>query len=160
MSHEENIKESLLKKFNYLDGSINIVRPRRVSIGVSLDNFIPVFAYLARDLALSHLCTITGLDEQDNLSFIYHLTGESGIMVNLKTSVPKSNPVIKSVISYFPGAEIYERELVDLFGAKVEGLPEGNRYPLTDDWPKGQFPLRKDWKANPAAGEEGVEKNA
>ncbi|MDD5432403.1 MAG: NADH-quinone oxidoreductase subunit C, partial [Candidatus Omnitrophica bacterium] len=52
----------------------------------------------------------------------------------------------KSVISYFPGAEIYEREVVDLFGAKVEGLPPGNRYPLTDDWPTDQFPLRKDWK--------------
>jgi len=35
---------------------------------------------------------------------------------------------------------------MDLFGAKVEGLPEGPRYPLPDDWPKNQFPLRKDWK--------------
>jgi Ni,Fe-hydrogenase III component G len=50
------------------------------------------------------------------------------------------------VIPLFVGAEIYERELVDLLGVKVEGLPSGNRYPLMDDWPKDQFPLRKDWK--------------
>jgi NADH-quinone oxidoreductase subunit C len=159
MSHEENIKESLLKKFNFLNSSVNIVRPRRMSIEVSLDNFVPVFAYLAKDLGLTHLCTITGLDEQDKLGFIYHLTNESGIMVNLKTSVAKTHPLIKTVTPYFPGAEIYERELEDLFGAKVEGLPSGNRYPLTDDWPLDQFPLRKDWKPN-LGEEKGGEKNA
>jgi Ni,Fe-hydrogenase III component G len=69
------------------------------------------------------------------------------ILINLKTSAPKENPQIKSITQYFPSAEIYERELVDLFGAKVEGLAPGNRYPLTDDWPPGEYPLRKDWKA-------------
>ncbi len=146
MSNEDKIQESLVNKFDFLSDSIKIVRPRRMSIEVSLDNFIPVFAYLAKDLQLTHLCTITGLDEQDRLGFIYHLTGESRVMVNLKTSVAKANPLIKTVTPYFPGAEIYERELEDLFGAKVEGLPSGNRYPLTDDWPHDQFPLRKDWK--------------
>ena len=32
-----------------------------------------------------------------------------------------------------------------MFGIKVEGLPEGERYPLPDGWPEGQYPLRKDW---------------
>ncbi len=146
MTTEENIKEALTGKFSYLSGLINIARPRRISIEVSSDNFMPVFAYLAQELKFNHLCTITGLDIQDKLGFIYHLTGDCGVVVNLKTQVMKTDPVIKTVTSYFPGAEIYERELVDLFGAKVEGLPEGNRYPLTDDWPKDEFPLRKDWK--------------
>ncbi len=152
MSQEEKIKDSLVNKFNYLSNSINIVRPRRLSIEVGLDNFLAVFAYLAKELQFSHLCTITGLDEPERLGFIYHLAGDSGITVNLKTSVPKSNPLIKSVTGYFPGAEIYERELVDLFGAEVSGLPPGNRYPLTDDWPVGQYPLRKDWQANQGGG--------
>ena len=159
MSIEEKIQESLVNKFNYLSDSIKIVRPRRMSIEVSLENFMPVFAYLAKDLGLTHLCTITGLDEQERLGFIYHLTGDSKVMVNLKTSVAKTNPLIKTVTPYFPGAEIYERELEDLFGAKVEGLNQGNRYPLTDDWPHDQHPLRKDWK--PALDiEKGVDKNA
>jgi len=159
MSQEEKIKESLVNKFNYLGDSIKIVRPRRISIEVSLDNFTPVFAYLAGELQFTHLCTITGMDEPEKLGFIYHLASDSGVLINLRTAAPKNAPVIKSVISYFPGAEIYERELADLFGAKVEGLPEGNRYPLTDDWPVDQFPLRKDWKPNLAA-EKGVDKNA
>ncbi|MCX5706815.1 MAG: NADH-quinone oxidoreductase subunit C [Candidatus Omnitrophica bacterium] len=146
MNKEESIKEDLLKKFSYLDGTFNIVRARRISITVGLENFNEVFVYIAKQMHFGHLCTITGLDEGERLGFIYHLADESGCVINLKTSVSKDNPVIKTVTGYFPGAEIYERELVDLFGAKVEGLSEGNRYPLTDDWPLEQFPLRKDWK--------------
>jgi Ni,Fe-hydrogenase III component G len=33
----------------------------------------------------------------------------------------------------------------------VTGLPEGSRYPLPDNWPEGQYPLRKDWKPADAA---------
>jgi len=159
MSQEEKIKEGLINKFNFLGDSVNLPRPRRIFIEVSLDKFMPVFAYLAKDMRFTHLCTITGLDEEERLGFIYHLAGEGGMMVNLKTSVPKSDPLIKSVTQYFPGAEIYERELVDLFGAKVEGLASGNRYPLTDDWPADQYPLRKDWQAGPDK-EEGGSANA
>ena len=46
----------------------------------------------------------------------------------------------------FSNAEYYEKELVDLLGFRVEGLPPGPRYPLPDDWPEGQYPLRKEWK--------------
>jgi NADH:ubiquinone oxidoreductase subunit C len=155
MSQEEKIKESLVNKFNYLGDSVKIVRLKRISIEVSLDNFTPVFAYLAKELQFSHLCTITGLDEPEKLGFIYHLASDAGILINLRTFAPKNNPVIKTVTGYFPGAEIYERELVDLFGATVTGLAAGNRYPLTDDWPADEHPLRKDWKPK---GE--VDKNA
>jgi len=155
MNQEETIKESLIKKFSFLDGAVNITRPRRISVGVSLDKFMQVFDYLAKGLEFGHLCTITGLDEKENMSFIYHLAADSGIVVNLKTSAPKANPLIKTVTHYFPGADCYEREMVDLLGVKVEGLSKGNRYPLTDDWPKDQFPLRKDWKSKQALKTEG-----
>jgi membrane-bound hydrogenase subunit beta len=146
MTQEEIIAQELIKKFSFLEGHITTPRRRRVFVEVELKDFLEVFEYSKKHLRFTHLCTITGLDELDKLSFIYHLTQEAGMLLNIKTSVSKDNPEIKSVIPLFPSAEIYERELVDLFGAKVQGLPEGSRYPLTDDWPKGEFPLRKDWK--------------
>ena len=33
-----------------------------------------------------------------------------------------------------------------MFGIVVEGIPDGRRLNLPDDWPDGQYPLRKDWK--------------
>ncbi|MDD5679724.1 MAG: NADH-quinone oxidoreductase subunit C, partial [Candidatus Omnitrophica bacterium] len=60
--------------------------------------------------------------------------------------IPRENPAVKTVTEYFHAADAYERELTDLLGIKVEGLPPGHRYPLPDNWPAGQYPLRKDWK--------------
>jgi len=146
MSAEEDIKQKLINKFRCLESNIKIQRSRRISLETGYNNFPEVFDYAVKQLKFSHLCTITGLDEQEKLSFIYHLAHDSGIVLNLKTSLPKENPALKTVMPYFPGAEVYERELVDLLGVKVEGLPAGHRYPLTDDWPIDQYPLRKDWK--------------
>ncbi len=146
MFSEDQIQQELVKKFNFLEGKVLILRPRRIKLEVSPENFFEVLEFVLYELEFRHLCTITGLDDKDRLSILYHLAQEKGKMLNIKLSVPKSYPVIKSIISYFPGAEVYERELVDLLGARVEGLPPGNRYPLTDDWPAGEYPLRKDWR--------------
>jgi Ni,Fe-hydrogenase III component G len=72
-------------------------------------------------------------------------------MLNLKTWVLKENAAIKTVTDTFSAADIYEREISDLLGIKMEGLAPGRRYPLPDDWPDGEYPLRKDWKRSDRA---------
>ena len=147
-NREIKIKQDLLNRFPYLDNKVRVQRDRRIYAEVDYANFVEVFEYAIQKLYFTFLCTITGLDEGEKISFIYHLTTQSGIVLNLKTGIPKEKPVLKTIIGYFRGAEIYERELVDLLGVKVEGLPEGKRYPLPDDCPLDQYPLRKDWKPN------------
>ncbi|MBU1726623.1 MAG: NADH-quinone oxidoreductase subunit C [Candidatus Omnitrophica bacterium] len=154
MSQEENILSELTGRFNFLEGKINILRQRRVSLEVGYDKFPEVFDYLVNKMGFNFLHTITGLDEGERIFLIYHLSPDGRIVLNLKTSVLKANPIVKSVMPIFLNAEIYEREIADLLGVKMEGLPIGHRYPLTDDWPVNEFPLRKDWK--PHNTEEGV----
>ena len=146
MTTEENIQSELVKKFAFLQGKVTIRRARRIFAEVPLDNFSEVFKYALKSLSFTMLCGITGLDEGATLAFIYHIAREDGIMLNIKVNAERNHPVIKTITSDFPGADIYERELIDLLGAKVEGLPEGKRYPLSDDWPTNEYPLRKDWK--------------
>lgn len=143
---EEKIQGDLISKFGFLADKVRIQRERRIFADVPEANFRDALDYAVKKLEFKFLCTITGLDEGENLSFVYHLTRQDGIMLNLKINVPKNNPVIRTITDYFKGAEIYEREVMDLLGTKVEGLPEGKRYPLPDDWPEGEYPLRKDWK--------------
>ena len=145
MTPEEKIQLELCNRFEFLRDHVQIQRARRLWVTVGLEHFGEVFDYVVKEMKFPILCTITGLDEGANLGFIYHLAQECGIVLNLVTAAPKDNPVIKTVIDYFPQAEVSERELVDLLGAVVQGLPPGSRYPLTDDWPEGQYPLRKDW---------------
>lgn len=143
---EEDIKHDLIKKFPFLENSLNIQRKRRIISDVPVQNFEQVFDYAVKNLGFVILCTITGVDDGNALGFIYHIATEDGIILSLKISAPRENPVIKTITGRFQGADIYERELMDLLGTKVEGLPEGKRYPLSDDWPQGEYPLRKDWK--------------
>ncbi|MDD5687394.1 MAG: NADH-quinone oxidoreductase subunit C [Elusimicrobia bacterium] len=148
MTKEEEVQQQLLKSFSFLEGKIRIQRVRRIFVDVPTDKFEEVLKFLMNKVNFNILCTMTGVDDGSTLGFIYHLTRTDGIVINVKISVPKDNPKIKTIIGYFPAAVIYEREVVDLLGAKVEGLPEGSRYPLPDGWPEGQYPLRKDWKSD------------
>jgi membrane-bound hydrogenase subunit beta len=145
MNKLEEIRQELINNFDFPEGSIKLPKERRIFVDVSMDKFEEVLKFLMDKIHFDTLCTITGLDYGDSLGVIYHLTRQDGIVINVKTGVPKDNPVVKTIMDYFPAAEFYERELVDLLGAKVEGLPEGSRYPLPDGWPDGQYPLRKDW---------------
>lgn len=143
---EERIQSDLVSKFSFLADKVKVQRERRIFADVPSRKFREVLEYAVKEMDFIFLCTMTGFDEGDNLAFMYHLTRYDGVILNLKITAPKDNPVIKTITDLFRGAEIYEREVVDLLGARVEGLPEGKRYPLPDDWPEGEYPLRKDWK--------------
>lgn len=147
MTKEEIIQQQLIKQFPATDGKFKIQRERRIWVDVPLDIFIPFFLYAKDELKFVEFCTMTGLDEGENLGFIYYMAQEfTGIMLNIKISAPKTNPVIPTITGIFPSAEIPEREVEDLLGAKVAGLAPGRRYPLPDDWPLNDHPLLKDWK--------------
>ena len=145
MSEEEKIKEALTGKFDFLRDKITVKRARRIFLEVNIDKFSEVFDHAVKQMGFSILPAITGLDDGETFGLIYHLANNDGVMLNIRTSIPKSDPILKTVTGYFPSAEMYEREMADLLGIKVQGLAEGNRYPLPDDWPAGEYPLRKDW---------------
>ena len=145
LNKENNIKDKVLAKFNFMDGKVLVKRARRMSAEVELSNFRDVLSFLVKEMGFLRICMITGSDENENFGFIYHMTDDKGMVFDLKTYAPKTSPVIKTISDIIDGGILYERELVDMFGIKVEGLPEGERYPLPDGWPEGQYPLRKDW---------------
>jgi Ni,Fe-hydrogenase III component G len=146
MNKEEGLKELIAKGLNLPEDKVTVSRIRRLSAEVEYPGLKRALEFITKDLNFVHLSSITGLDEGQRLGIIYHLSDDAGVVLSLKTGVDKNNPVVMSITDKFPSAEVYERELVDLLGFKVDGLPEGSRYPLTDDWPKDEHPLRKDWK--------------
>ncbi len=145
MHNEEKLKQELIERFGFSADQVRLTRPRRIFLETSLDQFRSLLEHAVQQMEFRHLCTITGLDEGETLAFFYHLARADGIVLNLKTRLPKSQAELPTVTDIFPGSMIYERELVDLFGVRVAGLPEGQRYPLPDNWPVGQYPLRKDF---------------
>ncbi len=145
LSAERQLQNDLIQAFPVLADRVNIQRVRRVWAEVALDQLHPVLIHAKEKLGYLILCTITGTDEGETLGLMYHLANEAGIVLTLVTKAPKDGPGPETITPYFPHAELYEREVVDLLGVRVQGLPPGNRYPLPEGWPEGQYPLRKDW---------------
>ena len=152
MTEEQAIQAELVAKFPFLDAHIRVARARRVFAEAPAGQAGEVLGHLQDRMQFSILCAMTGLDLGATLGVIYHLARPSGIVLNLATALPKEKPILQSVTARFPAAACYERELADLLGFQVQGMPEGPRYPLPDNWPAGQYPLRKDWTAESLPG--------
>ena len=142
---EENIVNSLTGHF--ADISASVQRERRVWVETPRETFLKVLSYLHDELGFTAMCTVTGLDLGDQFQLIYHLTNESGIVVNVKENAPKSDPVFETGTNLYKGGILFELEARNLLGLTIRGIPEDILYPLPDNWPPGQYPLRKDWVA-------------
>ena len=146
MERAESLLQQLQAGFPMLEGQGTVVGARRVFIDIPMEQLLDILRYCKKELGFTHLCTITGLDTGDGFEFLYHIADDLGTVLNLKIRTPRENAVIPSVLPIFNGAVFYELELEGLLGVMVDGLPKDRQYPLPDNWPKGQYPLRKDWK--------------
>ncbi|MGB9907493.1 MAG: NADH-quinone oxidoreductase subunit C [Candidatus Saccharicenans sp.] len=67
-----------------------------------------------------------------------------GLLVALRTFTPEDEPEFESITPIVLGASWSEREYHDLLGLNFKGHPNPKRLVLSDDWPEGIYPLRKD----------------
>lgn len=119
--------------------------PRRIFIRVKVDDLLAAVGWLRNEMGFTHLATISGVDLGQAFELIYHFANNF-TCVNLRTEIPRDNPLLPSICEIIPGAILYERELQDMFGMVVQNIPDGRPLVLPDDWPAGNYPLRKDWK--------------
>lgn len=146
------VAAALEARFPALAGKIARPRARRLFAELPGAAALPeVLGHAVDALGFDRLCAITGFDERTALAALYSLARADGTVLSLRIRVPRDAPALRTVTDRFPVAANYERELADLLGFEVAGLPPGKRYPLPDDWPADQKPLRKDWKPAPGA---------
>jgi len=145
-----NAEETILK-LNKKFPALEAVSPRHMRVYTSFTDpksFEEALYYANEKLGYHKGKHIIGTDEGADIGISYILSNDDNVLLVLRERVPKSAPNVRSMGELYPSLMLHERELVDLFGVHVSGLPEGPRYPLPDCWPEGQYPLRKEW--NPA----------
>lgn len=119
--------------------------PRRIFLKVDKKDLVETMDFLKKNFNFYHISTISGVDIGENFEILYHLANENCVLT-VRTLTPRNDPKVPTITGVIPGATLYEREIQDMFGIKVEGHPNPVRLLLPDDWPEGEYPLRKDWK--------------
>lgn len=106
------------------------------------------FSRAIRDeLGFDYLSMVTAVDYfpdecMEVVYLVYRTTGGPGILY--KVQVTRLEPRVPSLCSIFPGAELQEREVFDLYGITFEGHPDLRRILMWEGF--AGYPLRKDWK--------------
>lgn len=89
----------------------------------------------------------SGVDTPSGIEILYHFACDNlGFIVTIKTKVDRSRPEIDSVAGICVGAEWIEREMWELLGVHFKNHPDLRHLLLKDDWPEGQYPLRRDYQ--------------
>lgn len=112
-------------------------------LGVAPADIQAMARFIMEAWAPVHLSTITGVDNGREIEVLYHFVVD-GCALNVRAAVPKGVDQIDTIVPVVPAAIMYEREVMDMFGVVMVGHPDPRRLTLPEDWPQGDYPLRKD----------------
>lgn len=121
--------------------------PRRLYIRLPREQLTAAARFLHEERGM-RLSICTGIDTREGFEVLYHFSEDAtGIIYTLKVLIPKDDPKVDSLGSWFPAAQWIEREMHELLGIDFVGHP--NLKPLlTSDtnWEPERLPLRRDYE--------------
>ncbi len=130
-------------------GTVAAVRWNRIKVATKIEKIREAILRAQSILNCDHVIQISAVDNGKSLELIYHLTGPHRMVVALAIDIPRDKPEVPTTSDLLPPAGIYERQIHDLLGIDFRGHPGLKRIILNEDWPEGEYPLRKDWKMDP-----------
>lgn len=123
-----------------------IKNQRRIYFTIDKKDLKEVAKILHKDLEM-RLSTVSGIDNEVNFELIYHFgLDKTGELFNVRVVIEdKKNPAIDSLTSLFKSTDWIEREINEMLGIQFIGHPNLKHLLLDHDWPKNEYPLRKDY---------------
>lgn len=117
---------------------------RRVYFTLKKEILPKITRYLFNDVK-ARFVTISGVDTRETIEMLYHFSVDKiGLIVSLRVVLDKSDLEIDSLTSIMRCAEWIEREIHELLGVNFKGHPNPKHLLLKEDWPEGNYPLRRD----------------
>lgn len=123
------------------DLEVRLIPRDDLAVALPADAIHPVIIRLIDACDLTHLTTITAIDDGEAVQLKYHFWNDHGL--TLETALPPDDLRMPTITDIIPGAAFYEREVHGMFGVHFEGHPGLRPLLLPDDWDGGP-PLRKE----------------
>lgn len=150
IQNPEAISNKISALLKGLAGEVVLVAPNFLSTTVEASKIAEIAQKLS-DIGFDHAKSVTGIDYplEKKIDIIYHVSAHdslelSKVILELKTSVDRTNARISTVTETWPSAEFPERETAEFLGVTFEGLPEKERLMLLENF-EGGPPLRRDF---------------
>ena len=116
---------------------------QRIYIDINPDKLVDA-SRLMLDQPGARLQIATGVDTSNGFEVLYHWALDAdGIVITLRVLVDHDSPELKSIAPIYPAAEWIEREMWELLGITFKGHPDLRHLLLADDWPEGDYPMRR-----------------
>ena len=136
--------DSLAGRFN---GQVEVFRGE-TTVQIMPEQIIEVCRLLSESEDFQTLVDETAVDywPQENPRFhmVYQIRSvTTNQILSLRVPLDGNEPVLPSIVSIYPNADYYERELWDMFGIRFAGHPDLRRILMPHDWVG--HPLRKDY---------------
>ncbi len=131
---------------------------RPLEVMISVEDYLPAVEYVKNDpeFKMNYLIDVTAIDYDDHFDMVTQLRSlEKGhkvffcVQIKKNFNIPEEDrPTsllgsVPTISHLYPGAEVKEREVYDMFGINFEGHPDLRRIFLDKDFVG--YPLRKDF---------------
>jgi NADH:ubiquinone oxidoreductase subunit C len=149
MEVKQSIMVELSDKFPDAISDIDVPSPNRAVANIDATHVKEIMKFLL-ERGFDHLSNISGVDyPPDRMEMVYHVTSYSSpLVIALKASLPRDNPVVDTICDIYWNANWYEREIHELFGIDITGHPHLKVLLLPEEM-EGEYPLRKDYAGYP-----------
>jgi len=125
----------------------DIPSDRSLFVFVEASALKSICQYVFRELDARYVISIGADDRPFSGSFMVahnFAFDRDHLLCSILTNLPADDPKVESISDVVPPANWAERELRDLVGIELTGHPYPKRLVLSDGWPDGVHPLRKD----------------
>lgn len=142
----DQILKNLNERFGDKILNVNKKSEKRAYIDIYPKDITGIVKYIYLDAGL-RFTTASAVDDFDALEIIYHFSDDrSGVTISFRALVKdKQDPHVDTITHITRAAWWIEREMHELFGIEFDGNKDLRPLLLPDDWPKGVYPLRKDF---------------
>ena len=119
---------------------------KRAYIDIYPKDVVEFTRYVFKELGL-RFNIASAVDDFDAMEILYHFADDKGgFVISLRAIIrEKNDPHIDTITTVTESACWIEREMHELFGIEFNGNLDLRPLLLPDDWPKGVYPLRKNF---------------
>lgn len=144
------IIELLKKNFNNIE-SICVLNKNEIYVEVDPEDIPAICKFIYFNIECSLVSLFAG-DERalDGCFSVYYAFAlkKVSVLLIIKVKLSGDNLRLQSITSEIPAANLYEREIRDLFGIQFDGHPDEREFVFHGNWPSALHPLKKDFKAS------------